>query len=740
VLTNVKDNWSKILETSAELLAPATGFFGRQKETAEVYQLLLDRKLAGTTTQPPGLLNIHGAPGIGKTETCKAALRQYLSNNPGEMVFYTELDEARDGLYFSTRLLETLGLAQTFSQENMFTFLKSHPGVLYLDGLDNLLEDQATAELVARLAAIPGLCVLASSREPLPEPARPIPLTALDPVDAAGLFRQEWPSNGAASQLLDEQELRDFLESDLDGHPLAIVLAAAQGNCYESLTALRQSWQENILQETGGLHHRNNPHSLENAISHSLKVVIRELPEAVILWSVLGLFPEGLGLTASHEVVRGQTVKEMQDLLIRLSIARPTGSGLLKVPAPVRQFILDQIQAGLPGIPSSPATVSNNPLASLRRFFQTKDNKDDPEFNEDLLFKLVYQYYLQRARQLETIIKNDADAINLNNLLDDFPNLHYFSYYAAARGRKWVKELAVLNQYLLRAYQWRILTGHNIQQIILDLQERQYHDFGLATAYRSLGDTEETLGRAEEAFSCYRRAITLYQKKHANFGLANTYLSLAGLEERHGRVDEALEDYKRAIELYKQERNKKDLANAYRLLGSLEGEHERVEEAYEHYRQAIKLYQARHDYLGLANSQQSLGDLKHGLGQVDEALLHYQQAIELFKKAHHKPGLASANQSLGDLEMSRDNIAGAQKFYLEARSLFAAEQDNLGAAHACSALARVAAALGNLESSASYLHEARQAATECAEPGIIEQVESTASQLGLGNGNGPEKA
>jgi hypothetical protein len=90
--------------------------------------------------------------------------------------------------------------------------------------------------------------------------------------------------------------------------------------------------------------------------------------------------------------------------------------------------------------------------------------------------------------------------------------------------------------------------------------------------------------------------------------------------------------------------------------------------------------------------------------------------------------------------MSRDNIAEAQKFYLEARGLFAAERDNPGAAHACSALARVTAALGDLESSAGYLQEARQAATGCAEPGIIEQVESTASQLGLANGNGPEKA
>jgi tetratricopeptide (TPR) repeat protein len=589
---------------------------------------------------------------------------------------------------------------------------------------------------VAKLAIIPGLRVLASSPERLPEPAHNVPITALEPDDAARLFRQEWPDGGAASQLVDNQELRDFLETDLDGHPLAIILAAAQGNYYESLTALRQNWQDNSLQPDGILPSRNYPRSLENSMSLSLKVAIREMPEAVLLWSILGLFPQGLEMTASKEIVQSQPDKEMLKLLIRLNIARSAGSGVLKVLAPVRQFILAQVQTSLPGISATP-TAGSNPLVSLRHFFQTRGKKEDAEFNEDMLFRLVYQYYLKMAKNLVNINNNsDAYAKNLDNLLEDFPNLHYFSLYAATRGDKWLKELAVLNQHLLPTYQWRIPTGHNILKTIIDLQQQYNNDFGLAKAYRSLGDLEEMMGRADEALDCYRRAINLYQQKHANYGLANAYLGLGSLDERHNRVENALENYRQAVELYKREHNAQDLANAYRILGDLEGKHGLVEDAHEHYRQAIKLYQSKRDNLGLANCHKSLGDLKQRLGQVDEALQHYQQAIELFKKQRHNPGLASTNQGLGDLEMSRNNIDEARKFYLEARDLFVSEQDSSGEACACSALARAASALGDPESSAIYMEEAIRAAKQCDQPGMIEQMESAANQLELANGNG----
>jgi tetratricopeptide (TPR) repeat protein len=672
-----------------------SGFYGRGAESDRVVEFLMSGASIGTVTASADVYNVEGAAGIGKTEVCKEALKKYLAADPGEKAYYVELAGAQSEAGFITRLAEAFEVSQAAGRDEVLREARAEPGVIYVDNLEDVLDDQGAVDLLIQLAGIPGARVLASSREALPGIGFNIPIESLDVDPAVELFLVGWERSGAKALLGDSDELREFLVRDLGCHPLSIVLVSAQGYQCGSLEALRDRWREESMKLARLPRVPENPlTSLEVSISRSFDAVLREMPEALKLWGMMGMFPEGMSLSAWEMLKEGiEKADDARELLIRLNVVDVDSQDALQMLPSLRQFILHKAEKGENGL------------------------------SREMLAEMAYPYFYRVARTAHEHEFDDERTVTLDAVLAEFPNLHHFVLFAASLGNDWPRMLSDLSFCLRNFYQYRSLLGVEMLRRLLDIQKSAGFTLEVANSSMYLGDLESLLGRLDEAQEHYGEAIRLYRQERSNLGLANAMRSLGDLEHHLGKLDEAQEHYNEAIELYRQVRDNLGLANAILSFGDLERDLGKLDEAQEHYQQAIELYRQERDNLGLAGAILSLGDLERHLDQLDEAQEHYQQAIELYRQERDNLGLANAIQFLGHLERERREFEKAKALYEKARELYIDVRHSMGLAYTCAELARVSHYLGEKDDCDRFLKEAFAAAEASHVPGAVKYVE-----------------
>ena len=221
-------------QVAHNLPAQLTSFVGRERETAEVVQLL------GATR----LLTLTGPPGTGKTRLGLRVAAEVLDQFQ-DGVFFVDLAPMRDPGLVPTTVAQVLGIGESGGQPLLDT-LKNyfrHKHLLLL--LDNFEQVVDAAPLVGELlSSSPGLKALVTSREalrvygeqeypvpPLTLPAldRAEPLHSLSQYEAVELFtRRARAVRPDFSLTEDNAPAVAEICVRLDGLPLAIELAAAR--------------------------------------------------------------------------------------------------------------------------------------------------------------------------------------------------------------------------------------------------------------------------------------------------------------------------------------------------------------------------------------------------------------------------------------------------------------------------------------------------------------------------------
>jgi predicted ATPase/class 3 adenylate cyclase len=234
----------RTLETPSNLPAQMTSFVGRERELAEVCDLVRTKRLVTLT----------GPGGAGKTRLSLRVAEQLRPEYLGG-AFFVELEDVRDASLVPTTIAEAIGLRED-PKRPAVEVLEAHLRDLRLLLIaDNFEQVVAAAPLVGRLlGAAPNLTVLASSREALhlrgeqeypvpslaaPDPAALPPVEALAKFDAVALFVQR------ARAVRPEFEVDEHnaaavaaICARLDGLPLAIELAAARSKLFEPVAIL----------------------------------------------------------------------------------------------------------------------------------------------------------------------------------------------------------------------------------------------------------------------------------------------------------------------------------------------------------------------------------------------------------------------------------------------------------------------------------------------------------------------
>jgi len=698
------------------LLRHTTGFFGRADEVRAVLQFLheADAPRVATVSPVARILFVTGAAGTGKSEVCKEALQQLLRDQPTAHTYYVELVDVRDAMGVLAHLVDAFDMPRA-TPDRVWSAIAAEPCLLYLDNAEDMLGDQDAVATLRRLVDMPGVRVLASSRERVAQFGRDLPIHELDLVAAETLFAGEWNRSAPDRPLTDSPELHEFLCTDLDCHALSIVLVAAQAYQAASLDEIVTRWKQEATRLARLLHGDDRLTSLAVSLERSLSSVQDKSADAVTLWGLCALFPEGMSPAAFDAVTTAFANQrfEAREVLLRLSIIRfsqPRESENRSV-----------------GSPRDETTVQM--LAPLRRFILKRAQEGAVGLNIDDLLAPALAYFSRLAtiaRQTELHDDGTARGEALDRLLPELPNLREAVVLAAQRGTQWVEPLGALSHELSNSYQFRGLVSVEILHALLTLQQQahrtveaadtlgylanlerclgdidharehygqamklytqEHASLGLANMLTSVGDLERCLGDIDHAREHYGQAMKLYTQKRDNHGLANVLTSLGLLENQLGEIDPARKHFTKAMKLYTQTRDNLGLANALKSLGDLESLLEEIDHAREHYGQAIELYTQTRDNLGLANALRSLGDLESHLEEIDHAREHYGQAIELYTQERHNLGLANALRSLGDLERRLGEIDHAREHYGQAIELYTQERDNLGLANALTSL------------------------------------------------------
>lgn len=293
--------------------APASlsGLVGRRDEVREVRGLLGAARLVTVT----------GTGGVGKTR-----LAQEVSGD-GWFVELAGVSGGADADALAEAVAGALGIrddtAATLPRlggpgdgaQRLAAALRDRPGLLVLDNCEHVVDSVATVA-GGLLRAVPGLRILATSREPLGIPGEHVyPLEPLPPADAVRLFAARASAASPAFELTGDNRA-DVTEicARLDGIPLALELAATRVRALGTRELAARLGDRFRILATGRRGVPPRQQTLRAVVDWSWELL--SAPERIVLRR-LSVHRDGCTLDAAEAVCGGDGL-DVVDLLGRL--------------------------------------------------------------------------------------------------------------------------------------------------------------------------------------------------------------------------------------------------------------------------------------------------------------------------------------------------------------------------------------------------------------------------------------
>jgi tetratricopeptide (TPR) repeat protein len=679
-------------------LPPPRYCFGREDAVTQA--------VAAVLAKPAAPLAILGPPGVGKTTVAVTALhdprvvKRYRSRR-----FFVRADgvSGRDALVAA--LAATVGLEPGPNlEQRTWRELERGPALLVLDNAETPwdADPQAVEELLAQLAAVPGLALVATvrgdERPAGPRWAEPIRLRPLDPAPARSAFLAV-----AGERHRSDPDLDPLLEA-VDRLPIAIDLLAHQAEPLPGLGELWQRWQSErsaVLQRAGG---RTREVNLEVSVELSLQSP-RMTRGGERLASMLALLPGGLAPEDVGAVLPEESAAAAAALR-RTGLAAPDVVRL-RLLAPIREVL----RRSRPPQPDDHQRLVAHFL-ELARLGDRVGAEGGAEAARRLETELG---------NLEAILAGALEAADPESAIGAVLALGKFERFTGIGSSALLDQAAVAarkaGSVLLEARCLGARADLALARSDHDSARSRYEEAlslfrrvgdvpGEARCIESLGDIALRRSDHNGARSRYEEALPLYRRVGAVLGEANCIQGLGDIALRRSDHDGARSRYEEALPLYRRVGAVLGEANCIKGLGDIALRRSDHDSARSRYEEALPLYRRVGAVLGEANCIQGLGDIALWRSDHDSARSRYEEALPLYRRVGDVLGEANCIQGLGDIALRRSDHDGARSRYEEALPLFRRVGSVLGEANCIKSLGDIALGRSDHDSARSCYEEA----------------------------------
>lgn len=635
--------------------------FGREKEVRSLADALC--------SDPPSPVPVLGPAGAGKTTITLASLHdRAVVERFGRRRFFIRCDAAtsRDSLIGAIARSVCPEAAPPLDPK-IFLELEEAPSVLVLDNFETPweLDTAAVEELLAELAAIPGLALVVALRgeqRPFgPSWREAIHAGPLDPMSARSTFL------AIAGERYENDPDLDALLLDLDGLALAVILLASQAEGEPDLSTLRQRWQDqrtDLLRRAGA---QERLQSLEVSLRLSIDSP-RVTEDSRRLLAILGLLPEGVAREDLMELLPHHG-RDAASVLRKVGLAFDQGSRL-RMLAPVREYV----------------------------------RQHHPPLSEDL--ERTVDHYLALARLGEKIgAEGGAEATK--RLRREAGNLEVM----ILRGLERSEPVPAIVSALAYGEVVRF-TGQGSTAIVVNAQQTaatRGEALLEASCVFQLGEIDFSRSRAENSQTAYEQALIRYREAEDRKGEACCLLRL-GEVDLLLRSDSkaARQSFDQALLIFKDLGDPSWEGQCLAGLGGAAINSSDFATARVLLREARSLLQLTDDKRNEANCLQRMGHGSLAIGDLKAAQSEYETALVLFLQVGSLLGEANCIRSLGHIALDRDEPVTAQSYFEKALVLSRRVGSKLGEANCLYLLGEAAREMGQLDRADVLLQQGRR--------------------------------
>ena len=630
--------------------------------------------VAAWLASPPEPVAVLGAPGIGKSAICLAALHdERVQERFGHRRWFIRCDGAASAGALLSVLAAELGVLGDGPPSTLLGRVRAVLGaglaVLVLDNFETswAADPLAAEELLRAVAALPQAGLAVSARGT----ARPAGLrwrdfamvSPLRLADARRVFLAVAGAGFVADRRL------DGLMAGLDGVPLAVELLgyAAQGQ--PDLEEVAERWRAERIGMLARMGGGSRELSVAVSVEASVAGPLMTAPARRLL-TLLGVLPDGIAREDLEALLPGAGLAAAA-VLRQLGLAFDEGKRL-RMLAPVREHAA---AAHSPEAADLARTVSH-----YARLAATTGTQVGRSHGGQAIARLQAETgniaAMLQQPEAQHRIDELADAVHG---LAEYWRFTGFTQPAVARAAQ--DAISTHGTPLQQARTWFAFgnlafyrSDHDRARVqyerALPLYQEAGEVRGEADCIKGLGDIALDRSDHDRARIQYERALPLYQQAGAVRGEANCIRRLGDIALDRSDYDRARIQYERALPLYQQAGAVLGEANCIKGLGNVALERSDHDAAQAQYERALPLYRQVGAMLGEAYCIQSLGDTARERSGHDAARAQYERALPLFRQVGSVLGEAQCIKGLGDIAVDRSDHDAAQAQYERALSLY----------------------------------------------------------------------
>jgi len=665
-----------------------TAFIGRERETADLRQLLSRPDVHLVTLTGPG--------GIGKTRLALQVAGEMADEFPGGICFVA-LSAIGERSLIVSAIAQAVGVHETGNtslQENLMEYIGGlrQPMLLLLDNFEHLV---SAAPLAAQmLTAGPKLKVVVTSQAPLhlygehefpvpplalPDPKSIPPLEVLSRLPAIELFVER--ARAVKHQFALTRESAPTVAaicSRLDGLPLAIELAAARIKLL-SPSAMLTRLESRLSLLTGGA--RDLPtrqQTLRNTVEWSYSLLNDAEQTLLRRFSV---FTGGCTLEAVEAVcdTKGDLGLDVLDGMASL-VDKSLAQQVEQVNQETRFIMLSAIRE-----------------YALERLAESNDESATRRAHAAYYLVLAEEGAEDIAAQPEWLDRYEVEHENIRLAID---------YLIKTGDAEWGLRLGAA---LFRFWETRehLTEGRDAIAKLLELEGARTRPKLRARLLFAAGVLAAAQCDYGPARPLFEESLDTCVELDDNRGVAVALNALGVNARDRGELTDASLLFERCTAIWKEFGDPANIARALSNLASvmkLQGNYERASSLYN---ECLTMFRQAGDGAGAAWTLNYLGDVAREKADLIAARSYCEQSLSEFRRLHDSWGIASALSDLASLSCDQGNNAEARRLYGESIKVFQELGHKRGIARALECLAVSAAAQSNAEES---LHWAGAAA------------------------------